>query len=319
MKKIALFRKNIHARVYSPLFCLLTLAFLLGTASIVCGQELDEVTWKTRPDNVTSLPEWESLTPGDPFPASGRFKISVNKTVPFRVQVNGTLELYPVGNVTITRGVFPTSGQCVFEVNGGKKLFIIGDESNVLTIDGGAGNRDDGLPHPDSWDEKRIGPAVACHDDAEAWLQHVIIEKFSVVGNEIYNRWGVISCTNNKLDINDPSTLVVRMKNVEMRKCYGGTRKIHHFEGNGQNWNSFGRVFSILVGKNDVFMENVEIHHNLLHEDEDNGWFMVYDRISGMGGIIRSQGNSSGKLEMQNCKFRDNQYRDLNAHTPAEY
>ena len=312
MKKIAKPYLGSVARVRFPFFRILSLVLLLGLASSVWGQ-LDEVTWKTRPSDVANLPEWNGTA------ANGTYKITSDKTLGYRVQINGVLELYPIGNVTITRGVFPTAGECVFDLTEGDKLFIIGDESNKLTINGGAGNRDDGLPDPDSWNNKKYGPAISCNDDAELWLQNVIIEKFSVVGNHIYNRWGVISCSNNKLNINNPSTLIVRMKDVEMRKCYGGTRNIEHFGGTERHWDCFGRIFSILVGKNDVFMEGVEIHHNLLHEDEDNGHFIVYDRISGMGGIIRSQGNSSGKMVMKNCYIHDNQYRDLDAYTPWQY
>ena len=194
MKKIAKPYLGSVARVRVPFFRILSLVLFLGLASSVRGQ-LDEVTWKTRPSDVANLPEWNGTA------ANGTYKITSDKTLGYRVQINGVLELYPIGNVTITRGVFPTAGECVFDLTEGDKLFIIGDESNKLTINGGAGNRDDGLPDPDSWNNKKYGPAISCNDDAELWLQNVIIEKFSVVGNHIYNRWGVISCSNNKLNI----------------------------------------------------------------------------------------------------------------------
>ena len=287
-------------------FRLLALMAMMALAPALWAQT---PTWQTYPSNVGNLNEWN-------YETNGTYKITSEKTIASTINLNGNLTLYPVGVQTIKVGK-DVSLYALGCKN--HSLYIIGTDNgnNKIIFDGGANNRADGFPNPTKVNEGYTKAAIYCNSWGNMWLQNVVFQHFATdAGQNGGNHYcGVINLTNYESNPAVTNTLSGYFKNVEIKECFGGDYKLESLDDSYR----YGRIISIIIGKVNLFMDNVNIHHCLIHEDLEKGHFIVNDPISGFGGIIRSQGNSSGKLEMQNCKFRDNQYRDLNAHTPAEY
>ena len=291
MKKIALFRKNIHARVYSPLFCLLTLAFLLGTASLAWAQDYPVYPGE---DYVRTLREWNGE-------GSGEFKISNDKEIGVVDVRSNTLILYPLEHRTITK---TSNGNNIFWTETGGTLWIIGNEQNTLSIYGNCGNGTptNQTPIPTRNQTGKWGAGVLLLGNSHCVLKHVVFYGFITnVGpnGNITNQGGIVTMGNN----DNGGTCV--MDHVTFRHSYGGPV-------NPQNKYNYGRIISFVNGVWDVTMDNVTIHDCLLSERLD-GHNYVDVQIEGMGSIIRSQGQVGGSLTMTYCTAYNNTYRDLQA------
>ena len=102
--------------------------------------------------------------------------------------------------------------------------------------------------------------------------------------------------------------MTTELTNVEIYQCYAGLADINSTPYAG---NRYGRIIGIFNGILVANCKNLKIHHCFVHEPDE-----CEPKISGMGGVIRSQGSVGGTFTIENSSFYNNTYMNRKTQTP---
>ena len=288
-------------------FRLLALLAMMALAPALWAQ--DPVYPNYDPAYVNGRPEWDGRT------TTGDFKITGEITVDTYLSIGtgNTLKLFPMKT---PNGPQPTiikknSNDNVFWLHGEGKLFIIGNEDNILNFYGNCGNGTATNPTPIPTQTTYQGSAIYCESGTpQVWLKYVEFYGF-VTHTDIRpypkddSQGGIVTMGHHQ---EGDANGVCNMDHVTFRDNFGGPINTNSDKG-------FGRIISFVNDSWTVTLDNVTIRDCIISEKLHNNHYS----IGGMGSAIRSQGNVGGSLTMRNCVAYNNTYRDLSAKPLNQY
>ena len=290
------------------------LSFMLILLALLCG---GTVAWAQNP-GYPAYPtpaEFETMREWDGRTTTGDFKITgeINVSSYLSIGTGNTLKLFPMKT---PNGPQPTiikenQNDNVFWVHGEGKLFIIGNEDNILNFYGNCGNGTATNPTPIPTQTTYQGSAIFCESGTpQVWLKYVEFYGF-VTHTDIRaypyddSQGGIVTMGHHQQgDANG----VCNMNHVTFRDNFGGPINTNSDKG-------FGRIISFVNDSWTVTLDTVTIRDCIISEKLHNNHYS----IGGMGSAIRSQGNVGGSLTMRNCVAYNNTYRDLSRHELSSY
>ena len=217
----------------------------------------------------------------------------------------GTVTLNNSGsNFIVNKRDKSNSTNNLFYIAKNWSLEVIGTEANPVTFDGEWTMAENGIPTDNNQIANWKAYGVYYSHTGDITFRNVKVKNF--VSNAVASKGegGVFRYSG----YND-MIMTTELTNVEIYQCYAGLADINFNPPNVNN--SYGRIIGIFNGILVANCNNLKIHHCFVHEPDE-----CEPTISGMGGVIRSQGSVGGTFTIENSSFHHNTYMNRKTQTP---
>ena len=212
----------------------------------------------------------------------------------------GTVTLINSGsNFIVNKRDKSTSDNNLFYIGRNGSLEVIGTEANPVTFDGEWTMADNGIPTNTNQIANWKAYGVYYSYSGDITFRNVKVKNFvcnAVKGYNAVFRYSAFDLA---------SIMTTELTNVEIYQCYAGPTDINSTPSTNQNTNNsrFGRIIGMNNGILVANCDSLKIHHCFVHEPDE-----CETKISGMGGVIRSQGSVGGTFTIENSSFHHNTY-----------